>query len=91
MTDPIRRILTSLIAAFALAFAAPALADWFEDDEYGYYGAYDAGYDQDYDDDWFYDYYEFGEDDDYERFDYDTYDDYDSDTDMFDWEEDGLF
>ena len=56
-------------------------------DDSDYYGLYDAGYDQTYGNDWFYDYYEWSDPYSTEVGGYD----YDYDADVFDWEEDGLF
>lgn len=79
--------LTKMLGAMltgALLSPSVAIAQY---DDYDYYdGLYESGWGND---DWFYDYYEYDADanDGY----YDYYDYYDYDTDLFDWEEDGLF
>ena len=86
----------ALFAAIAALTVPPAAAVESTYD-YDYYECYDAGFDDRYDDDWFYDHYDYRDACEYDDvgFDYDEdYGDYDygydADADVFDWEEDGV-
>ena len=79
----------ALLALLSL-FAHPAVCEAYEPDEiFSAYDHYHAGYDEAYADDWFYDYYEYDPD----RLEpyYAHYTGFDYTSDLFGWEELGLF
>lgn len=77
-------------AALVLAIGSPAVASAEEPNEvFAMYDHYQAGYDNHYSDDWFFDHYEYDADGPDPYFDY--YSDFDYQHDLFQWEEIELF
>ena len=78
------------VAALAAISVLPAISRAYEPDEIFFvYDHYQAGYDESYGNDWFYDYYEF--DADGAGLYYAYYSAFDYGSDLFVWEEEGLF